>query len=75
MKAFNVDCFMFVNTGEVGFGSRFLTMVIGHFEHGENSFERIIRCSADVYRELIIPVGNSSNVSGSKKDVAGYLEF
>ncbi len=46
-------------------------MVISYLEHGEDSFERIIRRSADVYRELIIPVGNSSNVSGSEKDVAG----
>jgi len=32
-----------------GFGSRFSTIFVGQLEHGKDSFERIIRCRADVH--------------------------
>ena len=50
---------------------RLSTVVIGQLEHVENSFERIIWGRADVHSQHVVPVGNSSHVSGSEQDVAG----
>jgi len=46
-------------------------VVIGQLEHVEDSFERIVWGRADVHRQNVVPVGNSSHVSGSEQDVAG----
>ena len=32
-----------------GFGCGFSTIVVGQLKHGEDSFERIIRCRTDVH--------------------------